>query len=178
MGGLVKTCLCRVGIIHILYLSSCINYYSALPCHLCFHLETCASFIRDFTWIFFIIFVRSFLHSIVPERGKSIPYYLFTTSADWALGSLVVVIIPFLIDRRLALLMRAVIATCLQWFRFRPAFCASAVCNGLPDNLILHSHRNCSPNAPGREHFSKLSDAHDLEEFLQYFSALRTHQTR
>lgn len=97
-------------------------------------------------------------------------------SADWALGSLLVAIILFLIDQRLALLMRRVIATCLQWFHFKPAYCASAVWNDLPDNLCFHFHRNCLYNPPGYESFSKLPDAHSFEDFLQYFSALRAHQ--
>lgn len=99
--------------------------------------------------------------------------------ADWALGSVVVAIIALIISRepRLTMLMRTVIATCLQWLRPEWALCDSAVWDYLP-NVCFHSHRNCSPNAPGHELFSKLSDTHSTENFFQYFSTLNAYQKK
>lgn len=101
-------------------------------------------------------------------------------SADWALGSLVVAIIALIISRELPLtmIMRTIIATCLQWLRFESAFCDSAVWDNLPDGSCFHSHRNCSPDAPGRALFSKLSDTHGTKEFLEYFSALSAYKDK
>lgn len=101
-------------------------------------------------------------------------------SADWALGSLVVAIIALAISRELPLTMltRTIIGTCLQWLRFESAFCDSAVWDNLPDGACFHSHRNCSPDAPGRALFSKLSDTHGTQDFLEYFSALSAYKDK
>lgn len=97
--------------------------------------------------------------------------------ADWALGSMVLAIIPILAISFKRELWRIVIAKCLQWLCFESAYCDSVVWDRLDGGSPFHSHRHCSPNAPGREQFSTLLDTHNTEDFLQYFSELAIHKS-